>query len=256
MRTFAYPIYQVLLLFCFASGPSWAETTLFDTTYEGKLAGLTIETRRTLTRLDDGTYLLKSKASNFMGSLSEISHFASDGADWRPVKYSYQRRIFGAKTTETIDFDWQGLTAFYTHSSKPERDAQLRLTSGVLDPALYQLRLQRDLVLGFEKLDYRFAKRDRIRHYLIEPAAIEDLRIRDKTYSAIKVERVNSDDDKQTYVWVIPDLYYLLGKIVHVEDDGDAHQMILTRHTINRVPLQALFTGVQTAPQEHDNTIK
>lgn len=247
MRTFASTICQVLLLFGFASG-SWAEVQLFDTRYEGKLAGLTIETRRSLTQLEDGTFVLKSKASNFMGSLSETSHFIADGTDWRPLKYTYQRRILGARTTETLEFDWQGLTAFYTHSGKPERDAQLRLTPGVLDPALYQLRLQRDLFAGEKVLDYRFAKRDRIRHYLIEHAAVEDIRAGGKTFSAIKVKRAETDDDKQTYVWLIPDLYYLLGKIVHVEDDGDAHQMILTHYKFDRDPLLRLFSGSRTPP--------
>ena len=241
MRTTTYKLCGAFILLCLITGFSRAETVvLSDATYSGKYAGLTIETERRLVQLDDSSYRLSSEASNFLGSLKETSHFVVLEDIWRPIKYTYQRRIFGAKTTETIDFDWDAMTAFYTHSDKPERDAQLRLTPGVLDPALYLLRIQRDLVLGLETLDYKFVKRDRIRHYTIALLSTKDLDLGDKSYSAIKVGRVNADDDKQTYVWVIPGLNYLFGKITHLED-GDAHQMTLTRYKVNKTLLQQFF---------------
>ncbi len=240
MRLQIRKFHSVLLLLCLATSASLAETVLSEATYKGKFTGLTIETERRLVELDDGSYRLSSRASNFLGSLKETSHFLKLEDHWRPLKYTYKRRIFGAETTETIDFDWEAMTAYYTHSEKPERDAQHRLTAGVLDPALYLLRMQRDLVQGKKVLDYRFVKRDRIRHYTIARLETEDLDLGDKSYRAIKMGRVNADDDKQTHVWVIPALNYLFGKIVHLED-GDAHQMTLTRYSVNEPLLEEFF---------------
>lgn len=237
-------------LLCLLCAPSWAETVIFETTYEGKIAGFSIDTERRLVKLDDGSYQLKSEASNFLGSLTEISHFTKQGDDWRPLRYVYKRRILGAKTTETIDFNWDKMTAEYTRSDEPERNSSHQLVQGVLDPALYQLRMQGDLLHGVEDLDYRFVKRDRIRHYEIERSATEEVSVRDKKYPAVKLQRSNSDDDaKQTYVWAMPGMDYIFGKIIHVEDDGDTHQMILTHYKINQERLRAFFgPGAETPP--------
>jgi hypothetical protein len=242
MRNHIRKICGVLLLLCVITGVSRAETVISDATYKGKFTGLTVETERRLVELDDGSYRLSSKASNFLGSLKETSHFLKLEDQWRPLKYTYKRRIFGTEALETIDFDWDAMTAYYTHSEKPERDAQHRLTAGVLDPALYLLRMQRDLVRGNEILDYRFVKRDRIRHYRIARLQTEDLDFGDKSYRVIKMGRTNADDEKQTHVWVIPALSYLFGKIVHLED-GDAHQMTLTRYSVNKPLLQRFFAA-------------
>lgn len=238
----------LLLSLCTLALPSMADTVIFDTTYEGKVAGFNIDTDRRLVQLDDGTYRFTSKASNFLGSLTETSHFSTQGDVWRPLRYVYKRRIFGSKTTEAIDFDWSTMTAHYTHSDKPERNSSHTLAPGTLDPALYQLRMQRDLLLGKQNLDYRFIKRDRVRHYIIERSAREQVHVNGGEYQAIKLQRSNTEaDGKQTHVWALPGLDYFFGKIIHTEDDGDTHQMTLKRHAADAQLLRAFF-GTPTAP--------
>ncbi len=246
MRPSLPQLLSILILACLASA-SWAETQVYRATYKGKFAGLTIETERRLTRLDDGTYQLTSDASNFLGSINETSHFSVEADQWRPLEYTYSRRIFGAKAKETIAFDWETMTAAYTHSDKPERNAQHKLEPGMLDPALYLLQVQRDLIRGQTVLEYRFVKRDRIRHYRVERLASETLSINKQSYDAIKVGRADPDDDKQTFVWAIPSLSYVFGKISHTED-GDEHEMVLTSYSVDKAQLAAVMMTTANAP--------
>jgi hypothetical protein len=223
------------------AGTAWADTVIFDTTYKARYAGLNVTTERQLIELNDGSYRLESKASNLLGSLTETSHFIKRGDTWLPLNYSYRRRIFGSKTTENIEFDWQRNVALYTHSAKADRNTEHSISPGILDPALYQLRLQRDLVQGIEQLDYRFIKRDRIRHYQIERGASEPLKVNGKAYRALRLQRSEPEDDKQTYVWTLPELFHLLGKIVHVEDDDD-HELVLVDHDTNHDLMTQFFS--------------
>ena len=51
--------------------------------------------------------------------------------------------------------------------------------------------------------------------------------------NAVKLERIYDDEEKQTAVWIAPDLGYEIVKIVHHDEDGADYLMELKPESLN-----------------------
>lgn len=225
-----------LSMIVFFAGASQADTTLFTAKYKGKHSGLTITSTRELRQRDDGTFLFKSKVKSTFASITEQSVFTLGSAPQKimiPQSYHYERSVFGAKTKEWINFDWENFVAHYEREKKPEKARTHELVIGMLDVPLYQLQLQRDVLAGEEQLHYTFVKPHKIKALAFQVDGEDTINVGDKAYKAIKVSRVNTEDDKETTVWLIPEFNYQIGKIVHVEEDGASYKIDLTSYSSN-----------------------
>lgn len=208
------------------------EEVLYTTEYEGKHSGLTVKTTRSLIRTADNEYLFVSVAKALFASIEEISQFKLQDDKIIPLSYRYKRSVFGAKKEEDIVFDWSNNTATYQEDDKPEKSAVHEAYIGLLDPSLYQLQLQRDLLNGAANLDYDFIREKRIKNYHFEVVGKDELKIGDTVHETIKIERV-TDDNKKTVIWLIPEFHYQMGRIQHTDEDGDQHEMRMVSHSSN-----------------------
>lgn len=248
MLSFARCIVRISLLSLTAfTYSTQADTTLFTAKYKGKHSGMSISSTRQLIHKDDGTYLFKSKVKSTFASIEEESKFTLGTPPQRimiPHNYYYERSVLGAKTKEWINFDWTNFVAHYERKNKPEKAKEHPLVIGMLDVPLYQLQLQRDLIAGKTLLDYTFVKPHKIKSLAFKKEGEETINVGDKAYSAIKVSRINTEDDKETLVWLIPELNYQIGKIVHIEEDGASYRIDLTSYSANN----ALFNEFYQLP--------
>ena len=91
-----------------------------------------------------------------------------------------------------------------------------------------QLQLRLDLLAG--KLEnpqsYRIIDRGRIKHYRVEKHGEETLQLGKRQIHAVKLRQHSPGKAKETFIWVSPDLDYLIVKIVH-EDDDERYEMRL-----------------------------
>ncbi|MBU2986028.1 DUF3108 domain-containing protein [Saccharophagus degradans] len=227
-----------------------AETTLFTAKYKGKHSGLSITSTRELTQKDDGSYEFFSKVKSTFASIEETSIFTLGDEPQRimiPQSYQYERRILGASTREWINFDWENFVAHYERKGKPEKSREHKLVIGMLDVPLYQLQLQRDLIAGKTSLYYAFVKPHKIKSLAFKVEGEDTIHVGNKAYKAIKVARINTEDDKETFVWLIPELNYQIGKIVHVEEDGSSYRIDLTSYQSS----EKLFDNFYKRPQNN-----
>ena len=202
---------------------------LFEATYEGEYSNLNITMTRTLIKKGN-RYTLSSKAKSFMAKIEENSDFSIFNNTLRPHRYNYERKIFGVKKQEQLAFDWESLSASYTKGKKHE-GAQ-SLVQKALDPTLYQLQLQRDLAQNphQKSFDYTFVRRNQTKHYQFKREADTSMTFKGKPYPATVLTRTG-EGEKETKLWLIPELAYALAKIRHTDEDGDTYEVLLTHYS-------------------------
>lgn len=234
-----------LLLLAMLSTQVWSKDSapqvLMSATYKGEISGWDVELERTLTQYPNGRYLLRSYASKVFASIEETSIFTLQNGQLRPQEYRYERSIFGKKSVEKIVYDWDKKRAQYTRSDRKKNNTEHTLTPGVLDPALYQLAIQADLAKDHDGLRYRFVKRKAIEQYELKAKTNETVALADKKYDAAVVLRKDPDSEKSTKVWVIPALNHIIAKIHHVEKDGDAFEISLTKFAVSEDELNKFY---------------
>ncbi|WP_139309719.1 DUF3108 domain-containing protein [Teredinibacter haidensis] len=222
----------VLWAYCaFVSPITAADEILFKAEYEGKYSGMTITSTRTLIAKDASTFLVESRMKNILGSITEKSNFKFENGVMQPSEYRYTRSVIGFKADEKISFDWDSKTARYERKDKPEKNREHKLEPGVLDPVLYQLQMQREAFSGKDAFRLTFVKPSKVQTLLFHKTADEALTVGAKDYPAIKFERINLDDLKKTRIWLIPELNYQIGRIEHIEEDGDSYNIFLKSYT-------------------------
>lgn len=234
-----------LLSLCAITAHASNPETLLNATYEGSYSGWNLSMKRTLVERSDGTYELKSAASNWFASIVETSHFTFQDNQLRPLYYEYSRRIFGRRVTETIDFDWAAQKAVSRRSDRKKDTTEFELTGNELDPALFQLMLPIHFKSSRDNIAYNFIKRKRVRSYEFGEEGKETFKFNKRELPAIIVGRV-TDDDRTTTAWLIPELDYQIGKIVHT-DDGDTYQIELAKYFSNAEALEQFYKKAQAA---------
>jgi hypothetical protein len=200
--------------------------TLFTATYEGEYSNMNITMTRTLS-VNDEQFRLTSNARSFMARIDEASDFRIAGNTLQPQTYSYRRKIFGIKKSESLDFDWRALSAIYKEGS--QNKGQTKLVPTALDPTLYQLQLQRDVATFPDQVLFRysFIRRNQVKTYSFKRVGFSPIHFNKMTYQAIELVRTDVDE-KETRLWLIPELDWVLAKIKHTEEDGDIYEVTLT----------------------------
>ena len=215
---------------------------LITAEYQGKYSGMVIKSERTLVKTGDTTYEFHSKIKNFLGNIHESSYFNIDKhTNLVPNEYRYKRKIAFKSSHQKIVFDWEQNRAFYTRKKQPEKNKEHRIAPKMLDMALYQLNLQRDLANKKSDLKYVIVKPNKIKVMEFALKATERIELMDSSYEGIKVERVNLDDSAETTIWVIPELNYQIGRIDHKDKKGDEYQIMLSSYEANKQQLTEFY---------------
>lgn len=220
---------------------------LFTAEYQGNYGSMKITMVRTLTQTGS-SYTLQSSATSFMASIDEVSQFTANHGQLAVNNYRYERKIFGVKKHETLDFDWAQNQVSYTKDNKNKGTQKLAI--GTLDPTLYQLQLQRDLAQNPEQtsFSYTFARRNHTKTYHFKRQAQEAITFDGKNYQALVFARTKDNNNKETRLWLIPELGYVLAKIQHTEEDGDTYQVLLKQYQQNPALIQFLLASQPAQP--------
>ena len=180
---------------------------LFTAEYQGAYGSMNITMVRTLTQTGS-SYTLQSSATSFMASIDEVSQFSTNLGQLTANNYRYERKIFGVKKHETLDFDWSKNQVSYTKDNKNKGTQKLAI--GTLDPTLYQLQLQRDLAQNPEQtsFSYTFARRNHTKTYHFKRQAQEAITFDGKNYQALVFARTKDNNNKETpSEFIVPPLY-------------------------------------------------
>ncbi|MFA5493838.1 MAG: DUF3108 domain-containing protein [Porticoccaceae bacterium] len=200
----------------------------YHAVYQARYNGLPIEAHRYL-RVTDNGYQLVTEAKNFLGRIHEEENFHVD-ADNRliPDDYRYQRSIFGKSRTETVTVDHD---ANKSVTRRKGREHQLDFAPGQLGPLSYQVAMAADLSHDVETLSYQVIHRGDIKQYRYRRLAEVDMDTPVGRLRTLPVERVRDDSDRETVLWLAPELNYLPVRLVQKED-GETYEMTLKSITL------------------------
>lgn len=190
--------------------------------YSARINGMAVTITNTLRTTPQG-YRVSTSASNLLGEIKEHEDFHL--ADDRIVvdAYHHQRSLFGNRRLERLVMDPTHGIARYQRNNETR---EILLEPDVLGPLSYQVQMRRDLAAGLSAFDYQVLHRGKIKSYRFEAEDSESVALPQGTVEAIRIRRVHDDNDRETIVWLAPDLDYQLVRLRLVED-GDRYELQL-----------------------------
>jgi len=221
------------------------ETVIYEARYEGKLRGLNVDMRKKLIDKGNNHYHIQSRAENFLGEIKEDSHFLNFNGTLVPLDYRENRKLLGKRSDRSLTFNWKDKVAHFKRKDKPSKNREITLTDGILDPALYQLKLQQEAFTQKDKLGFQFAKQGRVKKMDFEKQSTRPYELNDKKYEAVNYRRVVNDGKKSTVVTLIPELDYIIAKIVHTEKDGSSYTIKLKELDYKAERLQTFYRSIK-----------
>mgnify|MGYP000692879052 CR=1 FL=1 len=191
--------------------------------------GMVAEVRRELQQSTDQRWQLSDSAKILFFSLEERVDVELHDQRIIPLHYRY-RQGPGKSRDQDIHYDWAKATASVELHDKTR---SVELDQASYDKLSLQLQLRLDLLSGRleQAQSYRLVDRGRVKYYRIETIEEEMLTIGKRQIQAVKLRQSTEGKNKETFIWVAPDLDYLIVKIVH-EDDDERYEMRLESATL------------------------
>jgi hypothetical protein len=204
--------------------------------YKTTARGFELTVTRTLESADGRHYVLTNEGSMLVVGYHEISVFTvvNDG-EIQPVSYVYQGSGLVNRRRELHFFPAQQRIASLYKGETYELPYQGRVLDRMNQ--LEQLRLA--LLLNPEapaKLGWPVADRKRVKDSPLVLIGTETLQTPLGAVPTVHYERLHSDPQRTSHIWLAPEWDYLMVRTVHVED-GDPVEMTLTSAAIDGTPV-------------------
>jgi len=186
----------------------------FQAKYTLKHNGLEIgRVKLSVTRTHNQQYQLISESKN-SGILAffrddnvvETSHFEIHNNALRPLNYQYLENLEKGKRNTQLSFDWENLLVT-NHIEKHQW--KLKIHPGVLDKALMQVALMRELQSNDKNPSYQIADGGHLKTYHFSRQGNEKININGVEYNTIKLARKKNSKPNITYYWCAEELHYL-----------------------------------------------
>jgi hypothetical protein len=221
------------------------DTVIYTAKYAGKFSGFSVDMEKQLIAKGNNRYHMKSRAKSFLGSINEDSHFLTFDGRMVPLSYRDKRKIIGKSSDRRLTFDWKHALVHFERKEKPQKNRDNAITEGVLDPALYPLKLQQEVYANIENPSFTFAKDQKIKTMSFQKK--EDLRftLKGTTYDAVRYERAHTEGKKNTLVTMIPSLDYLIAEIIHTEKNGSTYKIQLKNVDYDADLLKQFYASLQ-----------
>ena len=142
--------------------------------------------------------------------VKEVSEGRIEGQQVIPTRYNYQREKTKKAKRVRLQFDWE--TGQVTDNAAQPKWS-LKVPAGTQDKFSKQLAMV--FAMNAEPRDVSFpvADRGRIKTYHFRPKGKETVKIGNKNYSTIRVDRSKNDKPTSGTLWVAPKLHYLPVKV-------------------------------------------
>ena len=161
---------------------------------------------------------------SLIADISERLHFRWDNNTVVPLSYRYELSGFMIRERKReLDYDWEKgvVSGVYEGES-----FTLELPEGAMDPVGYQLQLRQDLKAGKTRMQYLVTDKGSFDQDEFAVIGEEVLDTRVGRVTAVKLEKVRAPGSKrETLMWFVPEMDYLLVKLVQVEKDGSRYEI-------------------------------
>ena len=226
----------VLSLALLWSNTSIAQLSTFQATYSSQWdLGISLSgtAERSLIKSSDGSYLLTTKASAMVASLTESSQFSLVDDQVQPHHYRYQRKILNKTRDVEVVFDWP--------NKKVKNTAQgsawvMDIVPQTLDKQSVQLRLQLDLAaapaVNGTRYTYQVADGGHLKTYSFIVDGEDVIETPLGHYTSVRIKRDRGETtERETWIWFAPELDHTIVQIVQKEADGKRYQLNLKQLT-------------------------
>lgn len=159
------------------------------------------------------SYQSQIKLLIFSDRRHESSQFVLDEGKIKPLQYTMERKGTGPDRAYHIGFD-HDQQQLNLKNKKQDQSSALAWNDDWLDPISYQQQLSIDLQKGIKEFHYELINRKGQPHvYRFKLTATETLTLPYGTMDTLKVERIYSNQDRQSIAWFAPELNYLLVRV-------------------------------------------
>lgn len=186
---------------------------------------------RTLRLQSDGSWVLRFEVESLFADIVEVLNFQWQDGRVIPLTYRYKLSGFMIRGRErALDYDWdKGVVSGRYEGESVTMD----LPANALDPLGFQLQLRQDLKAGKTHMAYKVTDKGRYDEDEFAVIGEEFLDTRLGRVRAVKLEKVRAPDSKrETLMWFVPELDYLLVRLVQVEKDGSRYEINVEDATI------------------------
>lgn len=237
----------------FGSQANAKETTWipFEATYIAKLNGDVIDSqaKRKLQHLGDHRFRFSALAENLLVKAEEISEFKVVANGIQPQQYQSIRTTPFKKKKEALGFDWDKQELHYQDRKKT---GSRQLETDIYDPLSSFYALSNQVKNGAKTIRFKEAKGRKLksRKYTVEQT--ETIETPFGKLDTIKLRK--QDQERETLVWLAPQMNYLVVKLHQVDDDGD-YELLLVDYAA-KAPIVFQFDSAQATTDAEPQTLE
>lgn len=216
----------LLITLCFTSRVLASDLQSYEAVYHTKLKGFTVSILRSF-QVQGSELILSTDAKKLFFSRHEKSiSTLSYGISVTPSNYVYVRKGFGQRRNRQLVFNREDATV--VDLMKPEQ-APLSLPEHTHDKLSFQIQMRIDLMNSpcRELLEYTATDGKRLIYYSFHRLGTEILDTPMGKFLTIKFRQERPDKDTEVFLWVAPDLDYLLIQTDEIKKPGDKPQRLL-----------------------------
>ncbi|SKA67507.1 Protein of unknown function [Thiothrix eikelboomii] len=225
------PVLVIAGALSFTSLPALAAPLAFQATYSVANSGLTVgETQTSLSYQAAGYTFQKITKANGVAalisgdSLTERSVGLKQGDKLQTQQYLYQH-----KSRRKAKQDQYQFTSATEIKGKLDQTAYtLKVPKNTIDPALIELRLMEDVAAN-RPLNYSITERGKLKTYQFQRLGKETITTPLGQYACEKVKMTRDNGERQTTLWLAPELDYVAAQIQHNEK-GNITEAQLTHY--------------------------
>ena len=153
----------------------------------------------------------------------EVSKFKLEQGKIVPQSYDYKRTGTGRDRVTHTQFSSPTISTNYK-----SKDYQLAWQDNVLDPQLYQLVMQQQLIAGGKEFDYSLVKRGKLVQYRFKIIGQEQLSLPYGKLDTVKIQRIRESSKRNTLMWVAPSLNYAMVKLTQYKNGKEQADLQLS----------------------------
>ncbi|NRA84734.1 MAG: DUF3108 domain-containing protein [Gammaproteobacteria bacterium] len=153
----------------------------------------------------------------------EISTFDVKDNKISALTYQYKRTGTGRDRKSFTEFGVKGISSTYK-----SKDYQFDYQDNVLDPQLYQLAMQQQLIEGKTEFSFPLIRRGKQIDYRFRVVAEEVISLPYGKLATLKLERIRETSKRQTYMWVAPSLNYAMVKLTQIKEGKEQADLQLS----------------------------
>lgn len=231
MRKYWYLKASIVSLAVCTGFPASAAPTAFQASYSVEKSGLKLgDMQSTLSYTSNQyTYLKQVKANGLAAlisgdSVTERSNGLRQGVNLRSQNYSYHHK---SKRKDRRD-EFKFTTAAQVTGRFENQNYQLAVPQTTIDPALVELRLMEDIAAN-RPLNYQVTEKGKLKQYQFKRLGREKVSVPAGEFNAEKIQMARDDNERETILWLAPELNYVPVQIRHNEK-GDIIDSRLTQY--------------------------